>query len=67
MSSARSEDRYGAYASGEQEIAHRYPPCDSTAGERRDSTRCAASRHPFNGKNFRQRVTAQRGARSRHF
>jgi hypothetical protein len=47
MSSARSEDRYGAHASAEQQIAHRYPPCDSTAGERRDSTRCAASRHPF--------------------
>src|ERR1700746_314669 len=47
MSSARSEDRYGAHASAEQEIAHRFPPCDSTAGERRDSTRCAASRHPF--------------------
>src|ERR1700747_422018 len=54
MSSARSEDRYGAHASAEQEIAHRYPLCDSTAGERRDSTRCAASRHPFDGKSFRQ-------------
>src|SRR5262249_37544873 len=29
MSGARSEDRHGPYASGEQEIAHRYPPCDS--------------------------------------
>jgi hypothetical protein len=29
MSGARNEDRYGAHASAEQEIAHRYPPCDS--------------------------------------
>src|SRR5262249_54612397 len=63
MSRARSEDRYGAHASGEQEIAHRYPPCDSAAGDRRKSTRCAPSRHPLDGKSFRQRVTAQRGAR----
>jgi hypothetical protein len=35
MSSARSEDRYGAHASAEQEIAHRYPPCDIAAGNRR--------------------------------
>src|SRR5262249_44352199 len=61
ISSARNEDRDGAHAS-EQEIAHRYPPCDSTAGERRDGTCCAASRHPFDGKSFRQRVTAQRSA-----
>src|SRR5262245_34040249 len=63
MSSARSEDRYGAQASGEHEIAHQYPPCDSTAGDRRTSTRSAASGHPFNGKSFRQRVTAQRRRR----
>src|ERR671934_1156693 len=35
MSSARSEDRDGAHASAEQEIAHRYPPCDIAAGNRR--------------------------------
>jgi hypothetical protein len=35
MSGARSEDRYGAHASAEQEIAHRYPPCDIAAGNRR--------------------------------
>src|SRR6476660_233285 len=52
MSSARSEDRYGAHASAEQEIAHRYPPCDSTAGD--DGPRVAASRHPFEWKSFRQ-------------
>src|SRR5262245_9700400 len=67
MSGAHSEDRYGAYASREQEIAHRYPPGDNAAGDRRKSTRSAAGRHPFGGKSIRQRVTAQRGARSRHF
>src|SRR4029450_5224642 len=35
MSSARSEGRYGAHASAEHEIAHRYPPCDIAAGKRR--------------------------------
>ena len=48
MSSARNKDRYGAHACGEQEIAHRYPPYDSTAGDRRKSTCRAASRtHPM--------------------
>ena len=50
MSSARNKDRYGAHACGEQEIAHRYPPCDNAAGDRRKSTRSAAGRHPFGGK-----------------
>src|SRR5262249_28839505 len=63
VSRARSEHRYGAEASREQEIAHRYPPCDNAAGDRRKSTRSAAGRHPFGGKSVRQRVTAQRGAR----
>src|SRR5262249_38145102 len=62
ISSARSEDRYDAHASGEQEIAHQYPPSDSAASDRRKSTRCAASRHPLDGKSFRQRATAHRGA-----
>src|SRR5436190_6238713 len=44
MSSARNKDRYGAHACGEQEIAHRYPPYDSTAGDRRKTTCRAASR-----------------------
>src|SRR4029450_1311110 len=35
LSSPRSEDRYDAHASAEQEIAHRYPPCDMAAGNRR--------------------------------
>src|SRR5262249_33681642 len=65
MGGACSEDRYGAEASREQEIAHRNPPCDSATVDRRQNTHCAAGRHPFGGKNFRQRVTAQRGARSR--
>src|SRR5262249_37795362 len=63
MSCAHSEDRYGADASREQEIAHRNPPCDNAAGDRRKSTPRAAGRHPFGGKSFRQRVTAQRGAK----
>src|SRR5215470_855361 len=50
MSGAHSEDRYGAHASREQEIAHLDPPCDSAAGDRRKSTRSAAGRHPLNGK-----------------
>src|SRR5207253_1298684 len=50
MSGARGEDRYGTHASREQEIAHRYPPCDSAAGDRRKSTRSATGRHPFDGK-----------------
>src|SRR5919109_4085938 len=45
---ARTKDRYDAHACGEQEIAHRYPPCDSTAGD--DGIHCAASRHPFHGR-----------------
>src|SRR6476619_5069630 len=38
MSGARSEDSYGAHAGSKQEIAHRYPPCDSTESDRREST-----------------------------
>src|SRR5262249_48473211 len=63
VSRARSEHRYGAQASREQEIAHRYPPCDNAAGDRRKSTHSAAGRHPFGGKSVRQRVTARRGGR----
>src|SRR5262249_45947525 len=67
MSGAHSEDRYGAHASREQEIAHRYPPCDNAAGDRRKSTPSAAGRHPFGGKSFRQRVTANEAQRARRF
>src|SRR6266446_8606345 len=66
MSGAHSEDRYGAHASREQEIAHRYPPCDNAAGDRRESTRSAAGRHPFGGKasgSVSQRNEAQRARR----
>src|SRR6185312_2253709 len=36
MSSTRTEYSYGAHAGSKQEIAHRYPPYDSTAGDRRE-------------------------------
>jgi len=42
MSGAHGEDRYGAHASREQEIAHRNPPCDDAAGDRRNCTARAA-------------------------
>src|SRR5262249_2490099 len=66
MSSARSEDRYGAHASVEQEIAHRYPPCDSTAGDPPKSTPRGPRRPPFHKTSFPPRGPPQRGASARH-
>src|SRR5262249_30894606 len=44
MSSARTEDRYDAHAGGEQEFAHRNPPCDFDAG---DDSEWNEVDHPF--------------------
>src|SRR5215467_7527391 len=39
MSGARNEDCYGAHASGEQETAHRNPPCDFDAAMTQNGTK----------------------------
>src|SRR5262249_53434995 len=63
MSGAHSEDRYGAHASREQEIAHRYPPCDSAAVTDARVHAGTSGSAPIQWEDFRQRVTAHRRRR----
>src|SRR5262249_9427449 len=60
VSSARNKDRYGAHASAEQEIAHRYPPCDQYRGDRRAHAVARVGTHSM-GRASGSRVTANGG------